>query len=57
MLRDKFKKCEKTPKTDYDCQIFKMNLCGAFPNFPCCVDVISIEKYFLLNTIFLRFIF
>lgn len=39
MLKDKFKKCEKSPKSDADCQTFKMNLCGAFSNFPCCADV------------------
>ncbi len=39
LLRTKFKTCEKAPKTNADCQSFKMDFCSAFTNFPCCVDV------------------
>lgn len=41
LLKDKFKTCEKKPKTDTECQSFKMNFCGAFKNFPCCSEVLA----------------
>ena len=41
MLRENFKRCEKSPKTDHECQSFKMNLCGAFPKFACCSDILA----------------
>ena len=39
MLKEKFKSCEKMPKTDNECQTFKVNFCTAFKTFPCCPDV------------------
>lgn len=39
LLKEKFKNCEKKPKTDTDCQTFKVQFCSAFTNFPCCADV------------------
>lgn len=39
LLKEKFKKCEQQPKTDRDCQSFKIEFCTAFKNFPCCPDV------------------
>ena len=39
LLKDKFKTCEKKPKTDTDCQTFKFQFCSAYTNFPCCPDV------------------
>ncbi|CAF0775527.1 unnamed protein product [Brachionus calyciflorus] len=41
LLKEKFKICEKKPKTDSDCQIFKIQFCSAFENFPCCPDVLA----------------
>ena len=46
-LKSKFKSCEHSPKTDQDCQSFKMNFCSAFSKFPCCVDV----RFFILSTL------
>lgn len=39
MLKDRFKTCEKKPKSDNECQSFKINFCTAYNNFPCCPDV------------------
>lgn len=41
LLKDKFKVCEKKPKTDNECQTFKIQFCTAYTNFPCCPDVLA----------------
>lgn len=44
MLKTKFKSCDKAPKSEEECQHFKMSFCTAFSNFPCCPDVLAGRK-------------
>lgn len=50
MLKEKFKECQKMPKTHNECQKFKVNFCAAYTNFPCCPDVTKL--FFILKNLF-----
>lgn len=41
LLKEKFKYCEKMPKSNTECQTFKINFCTAYPGFPCCADALA----------------